>query len=91
MALATVALTGALPGTAWAASAPIIAWTYTVRSGDTLAGIAARMGVSPGDLARANAIGMDAPLPPGTVLQRPDPNMPRRPVRTPAAPSLQPQ
>jgi lipoprotein NlpD len=91
MALATVALTGALPGTAWAASAPIIAWTYTVRSGDTLAGIAARMGVSPGDLARANAIGMDAPLPPGTVLQRPDPNMPRRPVRTPAPPSLKPQ
>jgi lipoprotein NlpD len=82
---------GALPGTARAAGAPIIAWTYTVRSGDTLAGIAARMGVSPGDLARANAIGMNAPLPPGTVLQRPDPNMPRSPVRTSAPRSAEPR
>ena len=70
--LALLALTLA-PGAASAAPAPIVAWTYTVRPGDTMAGIAARMGVSPDELARANAIDADARLPPGTVLKRPDP------------------
>lgn len=54
--------------------APIVAWTYTVKPGDTLAAIAARMGVSPGDLARANAIDLDLRLVAGTVLKRPDPD-----------------
>jgi lipoprotein NlpD len=72
------------------AAPPIVAWTYTVRSGDTMAGIAARMGVSPPELARANGIDADAPLPPGTVLKRPDPGgMPSaaaRPQRRPPVP-----
>jgi lipoprotein NlpD len=87
------------PGVAWAHSAAIIAWTYTVRPGDTIASVAARMRVSPGDLARANAIGLDTPLTPGTVLKRPNPDgmpagsarPPRRPPATPrAAPALRP-
>lgn len=52
---------------------PIVAWSYTVASGDTLAAIAARMGVSTLALAHANAIDPDARLLPGTVLKRPDP------------------
>ena len=71
-----------------AASEPIVAWRYIVQPGDTLATVAARMGVSPGDLARANALSLDARPSPGTVLQRPDPNgMPREhaPLR-PASP-----
>lgn len=75
---------GALAQPALPATAPIVAWTYTVRPGDTLASIAARMALSPGDLARANAISLDTPLVPGTVLKRPDPNgMPARAARTP--------
>jgi len=46
LGVALLALTLA-PGAASAAPAPIVAWTYTVRPGDTMAGIAARMGVSP--------------------------------------------
>ncbi len=56
-----------------AAPAPIIAWTYTVHAGDTLAAIAARMGVPAADLARANHVDPDDRLAPGTVLKRPDP------------------
>jgi lipoprotein NlpD len=93
-ALIALALAPA-PDAAWASAAPIIAWTYTVRSGDTLASVAARMRVSPGDLARANAISLDTPLVPGTVLKRPNPNgMPetsaRPPRRPPAAPRAAP-
>jgi lipoprotein NlpD len=52
------------------------------------------MAVSPGDLARANAIGLNTPLVPGTVLKRPDPSgMPgttpstaRRPPHRPPVP-----
>ena len=88
--LAALAL-GSIPGPVWSASTPIVAWTYTVERGDTLSAIAARMDVSPGDLARANAIGLDAPLVAGTVLKRPDPNgMPSataRPQLRPPAPS----
>lgn len=89
----------ALPGVARPASTPIVAWTYVVRPGDTLAEIAARMGVSPGDLARANAIGLGSVLVPGTRLKRPDPEgEPRAPARPPrrapvpvrAAPQVRP-
>lgn len=71
-----LALVPALLGTgsvAHARPAPIIAWTYTVRPGDTLAAIAARMGVPAADLARANHVAPDDRLAPGTVLKRPDP------------------
>jgi lipoprotein NlpD len=87
-ALIALAL-GSVPQAAWPAPVPIIAWTYTVQPGDTLATIAARMGVSPGDLARTNGIGLETPLAAGTVIKRPDPNgMPseRRPPRRPPAP-----
>ena len=70
-------LTAAAPALAIAHDYAIIAWTYTTERGDTVAEIAARMGVSPGDLARANGIDPDSRLTPGTVLKRPDPNMPR--------------
>eukprot|EP01037_Dinobryon_pediforme_P012839 gene12839-12939_t len=71
-----LALVPALLGAdAWAraAPAPIIAWTYTVHAGDTLAAIAARMGVPAADLARANHVDPDDRLAPGTMLRRPDP------------------
>ncbi len=76
-----LALLAGAPAVALAHDYAIIAWTYTVERGDTVAEIAARMGVSPGDLARANGIDPDARLTPGTQLKRPDPNMPRS--RTP--------
>lgn len=69
---AAVLLALAAPAPAVAAP-PIVAWHYTVRSGDTLAAIAARMGVSVDALARTNHIDADDPLKPGTVLDRPDP------------------
>ena len=65
LALAAPALAQAAP--------PIVAWHYTVHRGDTLAAIAARMGVSEEALASANPVDADAPLKPGTVLDRPDP------------------
>lgn len=65
------------PGAVQARPPAIIAWTYTVEPGDTVAAIAARMGVTSADLARANGIDPDARLAPGTQLRRPDPNMPR--------------
>ena len=93
-ALVALALAWA-PQAAWPAPAPIIAWTYTVQPGDTMAAIAARMGISAADLARANAIDADAHVVPGTVLKRPDPTgMPsesrRPPRRAPAAPRIAP-
>lgn len=97
-ALIALALVG-LPRPALPASTPIVAWTYVVQPGDTLATIAARMGVSPGDLARANAIGLGSVLVPGTRLKRPDPDgSPATPARPPrrapapvrAAPVLRP-
>ncbi len=65
------------PGAVQARPPAIIAWTYTVEPGDTVAAIAARMGVTSADLARANGIDPDARLAPGTQLKRPDPNIPR--------------
>lgn len=81
-------LLGAAPWSGASASRPIVAWTYIVQSGDTISAIAARMGISPGDLARANAIGLDSALVPGTVLKRPGPDYtpnshPRAPQRAP--------
>lgn len=76
----------AIPGIA-AAAPPIVAWHYTVRSGDTLAAIAARMGVSVDALARANHIDADDPLKAGTVLDRPGPE---RKAAKPAAKAPRP-
>lgn len=42
---------------------------YVVQPGDTLSAIAARAGVSVADLAAANGIDLNAPLPAGTVLR----------------------
>ena len=58
---------------AMAAPPPIVAWIYTVKTGDTLDAIAARMGVSAKSLAQFNGIEPDARLVAGTVLNRPDP------------------
>jgi N-acetylmuramoyl-L-alanine amidase len=44
---------------------------YTVRYGDTLSGIAARAGVSAGQVASLNGLDPDGPLLAGTVLQLP--------------------
>jgi lipoprotein NlpD len=87
--LAALALVpAAVPGPAGAAP-PIVAWTYTVQPGDTLAAVAARMGLSTTALARANGIDPEARLMPGTVLKRPDPaDIPvqdKHPVRRPPA------
>jgi murein DD-endopeptidase MepM/ murein hydrolase activator NlpD len=67
-----LALAGVSP--AQAGSGPIIAWSYIVQPGDTLASIAARMGVSAADLARVNGLPADARLTPGIEVKRPDPN-----------------
>jgi lipoprotein NlpD len=83
---------GSAPGVAWPASRQVVAWTYTVRPGDTIASVAARMAVSPGDLARANAISLDTALVPGTVLKRPNPNgMPGGNARPPRRPPMVPR
>jgi len=71
-----LALVVMAPVAAQAHDYAIIAWSYKVERGDTVAEIAARMGVSPTELARANGIDADARLAPGTMLKRPDPNMP---------------
>lgn len=71
-------LLGALA--ALAAAGPIVAWTYTVQRGDTMASVAARMGVSASALAQANGLGEDDPLVIGSVLKRPDPEGIRRPT-----------
>jgi lipoprotein NlpD len=95
-ALALVpALVPAMSSAPAAAAPPIIAWTYTVQPGDTLAAVAARMGISAAALARTNRIDPDARLIAGTVLKRPDPaDMPtaakRAPRRAPAAPRTMP-
>jgi soluble lytic murein transglycosylase-like protein len=44
---------------------------YTVQSGDTLSGIAARSGVTAGQVAWMNGLDADAVLPAGTVLKLP--------------------
>lgn len=91
-AAALLLLPGSLAGQAQPESR-IAAWTYTVRSGDTISAIARRMGVGVEALAAAN--GMAAPyiLRVGQVIKSPDPSdMPRRvtpapPPRKPAPPA----
>ncbi|WP_353227744.1 M23 family metallopeptidase [Novosphingobium sp.] len=81
-----LALLAGVPGAGQARPAPIIAWSYTVQQGDTLAAIAARMGIAPSDLARANHLDPDAMITPGMVLKRPDatgsPHQSRHTART---------
>ncbi|WP_295531921.1 M23 family metallopeptidase [Novosphingobium sp. Chol11] len=55
------------------AQAPIVAWSYTVRTGDTMSGIARAMGVSIEALAAANGLSPPYVLRSGQVLRRPDP------------------
>ncbi len=68
------------------AQAPIVAWTYTVRTGDTMSGIARAMGVSVEALAAANGMRPPYVLRGGQVLRRPDPDgAPPRPVAASSA------
>jgi len=62
-------------------AAPPPAGSYTVQSGDTLTGIAARSGVTPGQVAFMNGLKVNAHVIAGTVLKLP----------TGAAPTRQPQ
>lgn len=59
--------------TAASATAPIVAWRYTVQAGDTFAAVARRMGVSMEALARENAIALPYLINVGQVLKRPGP------------------
>jgi murein DD-endopeptidase MepM/ murein hydrolase activator NlpD len=86
-----LALAGAVP--ALAGSGPIIAWSYIAQPGDTVASVAARMGVSAAELARVNGLDPSARLAPGTEIKRPDPNDMRQPPRravVPAPPRVPP-
>lgn len=65
--------------------APIVAWQYVVRAGDTFATIARRMGVTQKDLAAANALPYPWTVTPGQVLRRPDPPRAIRSAPTPVA------
>lgn len=64
------------------AQAQIVAWTYAVRTGDTMSSIARAMGVSVEALAAANGMRPPYVLRGGQVLRRPDPAgaPPPRPV-----------
>jgi LysM repeat protein len=68
------ALRGAGPASSSPSSgggAPPPAGAYTVRPGDTLTGIAARAGVTPGALAAMNGLGPSSPVIIGTVMKLP--------------------
>jgi N-acetylmuramoyl-L-alanine amidase len=82
-ALGQVAGTGAAPQ---AAGAPPPAGAYTVQPGDTLSGIAARSGVTVGQLAWMNGLDPNAPLLAGTGLKLPT----QAPVAAPAEPQAAP-
>lgn len=86
-AVLLVLLTAALPASAAPSEKPIVAWTYTVRPGDTLQTIARRMGVTMKDLAAANALAYPWPVKVGQVLKRPDP--PGAPISVPGATLIQ--
>jgi murein DD-endopeptidase MepM/ murein hydrolase activator NlpD len=90
--LLRLALAAALIGVPPAlAQAPIVAWTYTVRTGDTMSGIARAMGVSVDALAAANDMRPPYALRGGQVLQRPDPaSAPPRVVPPPVIPTARP-
>ncbi len=68
-------------------SAPPPAGAYTVRPGDTLSGLAARAGVSSGQLAFMNGLQPDAHVITGTALKLPAGSAP---TATPAPPPTQP-
>lgn len=76
-------LAAALPASAAPGEKPIIAWTYTVRPGDTFQSIARRMGVTIKELAAANRVAYPWPVKVGQVLKRPDP--PGAPIAVPPA------
>jgi len=70
------------------AQTPIVAWSYTVRTGDTMSSIARAMGVSVEALAAANGLRPPYVLRGGQVLRRPDPDgAPPRPVAEPPRPA----
>lgn len=73
-------------------SSPPAAGSYTAQPGDTLSGIAARSGVSTGQVAFMNGIDPSAPLLVGTVLKLPTgaPGTPESssPTQPPAAPRV---
>src|SRR5262249_15717352 len=63
---------------------------YTAKAGDTLAKIARRYGLAPGDLARINRLSSTSDLSEGqtVVVDSPTPELPRE---VPAAPTTPPQ
>lgn len=69
---------------------PIVAWRYTVESGDTLAAIARRMGVSLEELAAANGIPSPYAVQAGQVLQRPGPTVVPKKATVRPAPAVRP-
>ncbi|OYX95183.1 MAG: hypothetical protein B7Y74_05010, partial [Novosphingobium sp. 35-62-5] len=82
--LAAMALLAATPLVAQGtARAPIVAWTYTVQSGDTFAQIAQRWGVDMAALGEANGIPSPYVIRIGQVLKRPGPNGVPRPTPMP--------
>ncbi|MCW1383871.1 M23 family metallopeptidase [Novosphingobium sp. KCTC 2891] len=64
--------------------APIVAWNYTVREGDSFLSIARRMGVTMKALAEANAVPYPYTVRTGQVLKRPGPAGAPVPVASPA-------
>jgi lipoprotein NlpD len=68
----------------------IIAWSYTVRVGNTMSGIARAMGVTVDALAEANRMSPPYVLRSGQVLKRPDPNGAPRPLVLPRSASATP-
>jgi len=79
-----------IPSGTVAAAAPAPAGAYTVRPGDTLTGIAARAGLSAGQVAAMNGLAPDAHVISGTALKLPATSAPAAtsspaPTRAPAA------
>jgi soluble lytic murein transglycosylase-like protein len=87
-----VAASSAPAQPATAAQAPAPMGAYTVRPGDTLAGIAARSGVAPSQIAWMNGLRVGGVLPAGMALKLPtgSPAAPRR-APSPAAPRVVPR
>jgi N-acetylmuramoyl-L-alanine amidase len=74
----------AAPAPAPAAPAPAPAGSYTIKSGDTLSGIAARNGVKLADILSANRLTMSSIIYPGQKLALPGSSL--APTSTPATP-----
>jgi soluble lytic murein transglycosylase-like protein len=84
---AVAALRGTGPsGSTFGAGAPPVLGAYSVRAGDTLSGIAARSGISIGQLAWMNGVDPSAPLLVGTALKLPTGS----PIASPARPTTEP-